>query len=101
MMFGDIKDMVRKYDWALILYDKPEAAQEAIREMNGIYIEDAQVEVKMAEKRAPKRDLYRESNKPNSVEQLADNQNFIAPPLGKRKHSERDQGSEEDTNELP
>ena len=40
MMFGDIKDMVRKYDWALILFDKPEAAQEAINEMDGIYIDD-------------------------------------------------------------
>ena len=27
MMFGEIKDMVRKYDWALILYDRPDAAQ--------------------------------------------------------------------------
>ena len=26
MLFGDIKDMVRKHDWALILYDKPDAA---------------------------------------------------------------------------
>jgi len=89
MMFGDIKDMVRKYDWALILYDKPEAAQEALKEMNGIYIEDAQIEVKMAEKRAPKRDFYREQNKPNSAEQI-DNQNFVAPPLGKRAFSDRD-----------
>ena len=29
MMFGDIKDMVRKYDWALILFDKPKAAEDA------------------------------------------------------------------------
>ena len=39
-MFGDIKDMVRKYDWALILYDKPEASRLAVKEMNGIYIDD-------------------------------------------------------------
>ena len=40
MMFGDIKDMIRKYDWALILYDKPSAAEDAVKEMNGIYIDD-------------------------------------------------------------
>jgi RNA recognition motif-containing protein len=50
MMFGDIKDMVRKYDWALILYDKPQAANDAIQEMDGSYIEDCQVQVKMATK---------------------------------------------------
>ena len=55
MMFGDIKDMVRKFDWALILFDKPEAAQEAINEMDGIYIDDCQVNVKMAQKQEPKR----------------------------------------------
>ena len=48
MMFGEIKDLVRKYDWALILFDKPEAAQEACREMNGIFIDDSQVSVTMA-----------------------------------------------------
>ena len=26
MMFGDIKDLVRKANWALILYDKPNSA---------------------------------------------------------------------------
>jgi RNA recognition motif-containing protein len=40
MLFGDIKDMVRKYDWALIVFDTPEAANVAIKEMNGIYIDD-------------------------------------------------------------
>lgn len=40
MLFGDIKDMVRKYDWALIVFDTPEAATVAIKEMNGIYIDD-------------------------------------------------------------
>lgn len=40
MMFGDIKDMVRKQDWALILYDRPDAAEEAIREMNSVYIDE-------------------------------------------------------------
>lgn len=40
MMYGDIKDLIRKYDWALILYDKPSAAEDAVREMNGIYIDD-------------------------------------------------------------
>ena len=48
MMFGEIKDMVRKYDWALILFDKPQAAQEAVKEMNGIFIDDAKVTVQMA-----------------------------------------------------
>jgi hypothetical protein len=48
MMFGEIKDLVRKYDWALILFDKPEAAQEACREMDGIFIDDSQVSVSMA-----------------------------------------------------
>ena len=48
MMFGDIKDLIRKYDWALILYDKPNAAEDAVREMNNIYIDDNQVSVKMA-----------------------------------------------------
>ncbi len=49
-MYGDIKDLVRKYDWALILFDKPQAAQDAVSEMNGIYIDDCQVTVKMAQK---------------------------------------------------
>lgn len=40
MMYGDIKDLVRKYDWALILFDKPQAATDAVAEMNGIYIDD-------------------------------------------------------------
>ena len=50
MMFGDTKDMVRKYDWALILYDRPDAAEEAIKEMNNVYIDDQQVSVRMASK---------------------------------------------------
>ena len=54
-MFGDIKDMVRKYDWALILFDKPEAAAEAIKEMDGIFIDDCQVSVKQSQKQGYKR----------------------------------------------
>jgi hypothetical protein len=40
MKFGEIKDLIRKYDWALILFDKAEDAQDACKEMNGIFIDD-------------------------------------------------------------
>ena len=50
MTIGEIKDLVRKYDWALILFDKPQAAENAVKEMDGIYIDDAKVTVTMAQK---------------------------------------------------
>jgi RNA recognition motif-containing protein len=90
MMFGDIKDMVRKYDWALILFDKPDAAQEAIKEMNGIFIDDKQVEIKMAQKQGYKRfyndapDYELKSDKQTNRDSEADCDTFIPPSLGKR-----------------
>lgn len=33
--FGKIKDIVSKYNYAFIAFEDPEAAQQAVREMNG------------------------------------------------------------------
>jgi hypothetical protein len=89
MMFGEIKDLISKYDWALILYDKPEAANEACREMNGIFIDDCQVSVTMAQKRNQSVSIHTRP-KVNPLFPEEDEDNFVPPPLGKRNYGDTD-----------